>query len=414
MIASKELYAGYVGVSTFRHRLGECGFSPVCRNIRDGIIATDTGNWVVFMNPVAERMTGYHHLGGIPTRLEEIFVLKSSSTSRGNEAPYSCIMVLRDGSEISIEYCLESVLDDGGHPLGSIMIFRDVTEYQRLAEEARKAKVALEEAEKRTTHVLSANLQLIEEVKHCHAAEEKLQETNYQLRRACKAKDNFLARMSHDLRTPLNAVIGFTGTLLMKLPGPLTEDQEKQLNYISVSARHLLSIINNLLDLSRIEAGEIKAKRERFACGAFVNEIASTMAQLAENKGLRLNVRPPDPEIFIFTDRQILSRILLNLIDNAIKYSLDGEITVLVHTPVPERIEISVADSGIGIGAEDLNRLFDAFSQVNPYHSDGIGLGLHLCNILAESIGGRIAVRSQLGVGSKFTLVLEEHSGSAC
>jgi PAS domain S-box-containing protein len=412
LIAGKELYAGDVGVSTFRHRLGECGFSPVCRNIRDGIIATDTGNWVVFMNPVAERMTGYHHLGGIPPRLEEIFVLKSSSTSRGNEALYSCIMVLRDGSEISIEYCLESVLDDGGLPLGSIMIFRDVTEYQRLKEEARKTKVALEEAEKRTTHVLSANLQLIEEVKHCHSAEDKLQETNYQLRRACKAKDNFLARMSHDLRTPLNAVIGFTGTLLMKLPGPLTEDQEKQLNNISVSARHLLSIINNLLDLSRIEAGEIKAKREGFACGAFVNEIASTMVQLAENKGLRLNVRAPDPEIFIFTDRQILSRILLNFIDNAIKYSQHGEITVLVHTPVPERIEISVADSGIGIGAEDLNRLFDAFSQVDPYHSDGIGLGLHLCNILAESIGGRIAVRSQPGVGSKFTLVLEEHCGS--
>jgi signal transduction histidine kinase len=138
------------------------------------------------------------------------------------------------------------------------------------------------------------------------------------------------------------------------------------------------------------------------------------MSQLAENKGLKLTVKAPEPEIIVFTDRQILCRILLNLIDNAIKYSEQGEISIHTCTPSPGRVEISVADSGIGISREDMKRLFDPFAQVDPGHSEGIGLGLYLCNMLAQTIDGSIAVRSQPGVGSEFTLILEENRGRAC
>lgn len=401
MAVSEESFAGDGRVSTFRRKLGECWISSIWMNMRDGIIAADNGNWVIFMNPAAEEMTGCHYNGSVLPKLEEVFVLKCPPAN-GDTG----IMVLRDGRELSVEFCRKPVVDDQGNALGSILIFRDITERQRLEEANRNTKGALEQAE-------LLNSKLIAEMENCLLAEDKLQEINCQLRKACKAKDSFLARISHDLRTPLNAVIGFTSTLLMKLPGPLTEEQERQLNNISVSARHLLSMINNLLDLSRLESGGFEAHREVFACGAFVSEIASTMTQIAENKGLSLTVKTPDPEISVFTDRQILSRILLNLIDNAIKYSEKGEIIIHVATPVPGRVEISVADCGIGIGEDNLKMLFDAFSQVDPYHSEGIGLGLYLCNLLAETIGGYIAVSSELGVGSEFTLILEE-KGKAC
>jgi len=403
LAASEELCAGDVRVSALRHKLGKCWLSSIWRNMRDGIIAADNGNRVIFMNPAAEKMTGCRYLRGVPLKLEEVFVFKCPPAPDGETG----ILVLGDGREISVEYCCQPVVDEQGKAQGSILIFRDITKLRRLEEKNRKTKAALKQVE-------LLNSKLIEEMKNCHLEENKLLKRNRQLIKTCKAKDNFLARMSHDLRTPLNAVIGFTSTLLMKLPGPLTEEQERQLRNISVSARHLLSMINNLLDLSRLEEGELEAHREEFACGAFVFEIASTMSQLAENKGLKLIVKAPDPDILVFSDRQIISRILLNLIDNAIKYSEQGEISIQVRAPVPGRVEISVADCGIGICREDFKRLFAPFSQIEPSHSEGIGLGLYLCNMLAKSIGGSIAVSSEPGVGSEFTLILRESRGRAC
>ncbi|MGI6362332.1 MAG: ATP-binding protein [Bacillota bacterium] len=403
MAVSEELHAGDVQASALRHKLGKCWLLSIWRNMRDGIIAVDNGNRVIFMNPAAEKLAGYRYRRSDPPTLEEVFVFKCPPAPDGGTG----IVALRDGSEIPVEYCCKPVIDDQGHSQGRIVIMRDITKLRKLEEKNRKTIAALEQVE-------LLNSELIEEMKNCHLAENKLLKINSQLEKTCKAKDNFLARMSHDLRTPLNAVIGFTSTLLMRLPGPLTEEQERQLHNISVSARHLLSMINNLLDLSRLEAGHLVPHREKFACGAYVSEIASTMSQLAENKGLKLTVKAPEPEIIVFTDRQILCRILLNLIDNAIKYSEQGEISIHTCTPSPGRVEISVADSGIGISREDMKRLFDPFAQVDPGHSEGIGLGLYLCNMLAQTIDGSIAVRSQPGVGSEFTLILEENRGRAC
>jgi protein-histidine pros-kinase len=142
--------------------------------------------------------------------------------------------------------------------------------------------------------------------------------------------------MSHELRTPLNAIIGFTGTLLMRLPGPLTNDQEKQLKTVQGSARHLLSLINDLLDLAKIESGKVELQPEPVSCQSVIDEVAATLRALAEAKGLAFTVTMPTADLAIRTDRRALSQILLNLTSNAVKFTpKDG---VLSHgEPAPNR-----------------------------------------------------------------------------
>lgn len=281
-----------------------------------------------------------------------------------------------------------------------------------LEEEVRKAYACLEERViQRTAALQSANVQLIEEIKQRHLAENKLQDKNTELNRACAAKDSFLAKMSHELRTPLNAIIGFTGTLLMKLPGPLAIEQEMQLNNVLVSAKYLLSLINDLLDLSKIESGKVELKHELFSCGAAIKEISNTMKLLAENKGLSLNCNIPEPDPMIRTDRRALIQILINLVNNAINYTEKGEVTISVEctqlTP-HRRIEISVIDTGIGILPKDQGNLFEAFTRVGAHCSDEAGLGLYLSNKMADLLGGEIVFTSEYGKGSVFTLILNE------
>src|SRR5579864_7998694 len=155
--------------------------------------------------------------------------------------------------------------------------------------------------------------------------EQRLQEKNEELENAIRAKDRFLASMSHELRTPLNAIIGFTGTLLMQLPGPLTTDQTTQLQTVQSSAKHLLSLINDLLDLAKIESGKVAITVESVICQSVLEEVHSTLKPLAEKKGLAFKVKLPREELVIKTDRRALSQILLNLVNNSIKFTEHGE-----------------------------------------------------------------------------------------
>ena len=241
-----------------------------------------------------------------------------------------------------------------------------------------------------------------------------LQEKNVELESANQAKDRFLASMSHELRTPLNAIIGFTGTLLMKLPGPLTGDQTKQLLTVQSSARHLLSLINDLLDLAKIESGKVAITLESVVCQGVLEEVRTTLKPLAEKKGLEFQVCVPEEELVVKTDRRALSQILLNLVNNAIKFTERGEVRVelrrrrlngTTHT------EVRVHDTGIGIRAEDQEKLFQAFTQTGTKgsrHHEGTGLGLHLSQKLAELLGGHIKFNSTYGEGSTFTLALPD------
>lgn len=210
-----------------------------------------------------------------------------------------------------------------------------------------------------------------------------LQEKNIELEKANQAKDRFLASMSHELRTPLNAIIGFTGTLLMKLPGPLTDDQDKQLRTIQISARHLLSLINDLLDLAKVESGKLEIRLDRVNCRQVVEEVAATLRPMAEAKGLRLTVEAPERDVIINSDQRALSQVLLNLTNNAVKFTEQGEVRIELSQRTKDKrklTEIGVVDTGVGIGAEDQARLFQAFEQLDASKErrEGTGLGLHL------------------------------------
>jgi PAS domain S-box-containing protein len=257
--------------------------------------------------------------------------------------------------------------------------------------------------------VVSSSIRDISDRKRVERA---LQEKNVELERASLAKDRFLASMSHELRTPLNAIIGFTGTLLMKLPGPLTADQEKQLGTIKTSARHLLALINDILDVAKLDSGTVKANLEPVDCVAVVEEVANGLRPLAQQKHLDFDLELPGERVVISCDRRFLSQILINLAGNAIKFTDQGSVRIGLRRAAadPAAVQIAVSDTGRGIPPEGRDELFRAFSQVEGDFTkprEGTGLGLHLSQRLAAVLGGRITLESALGRGSCFTLHLE-------
>jgi protein-histidine pros-kinase len=240
--------------------------------------------------------------------------------------------------------------------------------------------------------------------------EHELRLKNIDLERASRAKDRFLATMSHELRTPLNAIIGFTGALLMRLPGPLTQKQEHQLGTVQSSAKHLLSLINDLLDLARIEAGDIEIEMAPTSCISVIEEIAGGLRPLAEAKELELLLMLPPKDVILQVNQRALSQILINLANNAIKFTDRGQVLISLtqrHEAAHAAIELSVSDTGCGIRPEDQARLFQAFTQLEstPAHRcEGTGLGLYLSQRLAGLMGARITCESELGRGSRFTV----------
>ena len=240
--------------------------------------------------------------------------------------------------------------------------------------------------------------------------EHALQQKNIELEKANSAKDVFLSSLSHELRTPLNAIIGYTGTLLMRLPGPLTAEQDRQLKNIQTAGRLLLSLINDLLDLAKIESGKVQIQLETAECGEIVREVASTLAPQAEAKQLTFESTCPGSLLMVRTDRRALSQILTNLVGNAIKFTASGAVRLeLKERPVNGHMQaaIEVTDTGAGIKPEDLSRLSQAFNRLHEVpRAEGAGLGLHLCHKLAELIEAKIEVESVYGEGSRFTVVI--------
>lgn len=252
----------------------------------------------------------------------------------------------------------------------------------------------------------------VRDVSERHGFQQALREKNAQLQVALNAKEYFLSTMSHELRTPLTAIIGFIGILLMKISGPLNDAQVRQLGLIRSSAKHLLAIISDLLDLGRIEAGKAELHSGPVSCAEVLQEVSQELSGAIEQKSLEFKVNPPETPVSLQTDRRFFRQILMNLLTNAIKYTDHGSVCVSwrQNGPAPDgTVSIVVSDTGMGIRKGDLPRLFIGFSRVQsgPDQSrEGTGLGLHLSQKLAILLGGRITVESEFGKGSAFTLTL--------
>jgi PAS domain S-box-containing protein len=361
-------------------------FGNLLESTPDGIVLVNDIGRIVLANSEAERLFGYgaKELGGelieclLPARYRSAHTGHRSyyqrlPRSRAMGAEFELFGLRKDGSEFPVEISLSPLETGEGSMVMSAI--RDVSARKRI--------------------------------------ELALQEKNSELEKANLAKDNFLAGMSHELRTPLNAIIGFTGTLLMRLPGPLSVDQDKQLKTIQTSARHLLSLINDLLDLAKIESGKVELASATIVCQHIIGELAETLAPLAICKGLAFRCDVPLAEITVQTDARALSQILINLINNAIKFTETGEAVISLSertTAQTHWIDFSVIDSGVGIQLAEQTKLFQAFSQIDAGSTrrfEGTGLGLYLSQKLTGLLGGELRFASQFGSGSTFTLSLQ-------
>jgi signal transduction histidine kinase len=255
-----------------------------------------------------------------------------------------------------------------------------------------------------------AELRILNESLETQVAErtQALSDINVRLAAESDAKTRFLRSMSHELRTPLNSIIGFSDILGKGMAGELNEEQQRQIDMIGGAGKHLLALINDILDLSRIEANAVKVEREEIAVHALVSEIVATLAPEVEAKGISLISELETADMTMISDSRKLSQILLNLTSNAVKFTERGSVTLRLHH-TGNTVTFSVEDTGPGIPAEQLDSIFSEFTRgerTPDQSADGTGLGLAISRGLAEMLGGRIEVQSEVGRGSIFTLTL--------
>ncbi|MDR3554179.1 MAG: PAS domain S-box protein [Syntrophobacteraceae bacterium] len=303
------------------------------------------------------------------------------------------ILRRKGGAHIPVNLCSKLIPLDGFKRL--LVVIEDISERKKAEEAVRELTAGLERRVAERTAELAV-------------AKERAEAAD-------RLKSAFLATMSHELRTPLNSIIGFTGIILMGLAGPLNEEQSKQLRMVEKSANHLLSLINDVLDISKIEAGQLDVGCKLFDVRSSIDKVAGIARPMAEKKGLRLGVEIA-PEIdMLASDSRRFEQVLLNLLNNAVKFTERGgvRLTAWLAPPSPggshPEIRVSIADTGIGIKPEDFGTLFQPFRQIDTGLSrqhEGTGLGLAICRKLAELLGGRIEVESKWGEGSVFTFSL--------
>ncbi len=363
-------------------------FATIAHSAGDAIIMMNSGGFITYWNPVAEKIFGYRDEEIMGRNLHRLLATQNYQQQAEEamkqwrvDGTGACIGRLveltgrrKNGNIFPLELVISSVIvKDEWSAIG---ILRDTTERHRVAEELRSAKEAAEAAS--------------------------------------KAKSNFLANMSHELRTPLNSVIGFTELVYDGIAGEINEQQQEYLGNVLTSARHLLQIISEILDLSRIEAGKLKMEIAPTNLDALLLQVHAMFSEQFRNHGVNLSVSSAHPEGFIINvDEVKIRQVIINLISNALKFTdPGGEVkldTTLKEAEQGEILSINVTDTGIGIKEEDLPRLFKEFSQIEPAmtrNKDGTGLGLALSKRLIELHGGNITVKSSLGQGSCFTVAL--------
>jgi PAS domain S-box-containing protein len=225
---------------------------------------------------------------------------------------------------------------------------------------------------------------------------------------ADRAKSRFLNTMSHELRTPLNAIVGFTELLLDELPGPLNAEQKHQLGIVQDSSRQLLALINDVLDISRIEVGELRIAQGKFDLAEVLDRVGAAFSPQLAKRGLKLELDCGTGPAIAYGDERRVQQIINNLMSNALKFTPAGSVSITLARK-EDQYALTIADTGIGIKPEDMDRLFKPFSQIEgglKVSREGTGLGLAITRHLVEAMGGEIEVASIWGVGSRFTFTL--------
>ena len=324
-------------------------------------------------------------------RKDDMVVMRSGNSKLGYEEPQTA----PDGKQLWLRTSKIPLRDINNRIVGILGTYEDITARKQAEEAIRELNVTLENRVAKRTAELAV-------------AKERAEESD-------RLKSAFLATMSHELRTPLNSIIGFTGIILQGLAGPLTGEQTKQLAMVQSSARHLLALINDVLDISKIEAGQLEIRAEKFDLPASLEKVAASIKPLADKKGLALRVVLSPDVGPVVSDRLRVEQVLLNLLNNAVKFTERGEVTLMVETEPDtlrtphSALRISVADTGIGIKPEDMEKIFQPFRQIDSgltRQYEGTGLGLTICRRLADLLGGEISARSTWGEGSVFTFIL--------
>jgi len=299
----------------------------------------------------------------------------------------------KDGSSVWVNLAVSLVRLDTGEPRHFIAVFQDITERVEAEEELKRYRIHLEEIiEERTAELV--------------VAKERAEAADH-------IKSVFLATMSHELRTPLNSIIGFTGALQQELSGPLNQEQKKQLGMVRASGSHLLNLINDVLDISKIEAGHLELAIEPFDLRALIQKTMQAVRPIAEKKCLVLELEIAPDVGLISSDRRRVEQILLNLLSNAVKFTDEGRIRVTCSSN-SHSVLLGVSDTGIGIRSKDIDRLFKPFEQIHTgaaRNFEGTGLGLSICKKLLGLLGGKIAVASEWGKGSTFSFTLPIQRG---
>ncbi|HTQ57586.1 MAG TPA: GAF domain-containing sensor histidine kinase [Bryobacteraceae bacterium] len=282
----------------------------------------------------------------------------------------------------------------GGEPLGTL------NQYMAEPHRFRAPEVRLLEVVAQQISLAIERARLYDRLKQQHEA----------VSAASDRKSRFLASMSHELRSPLTAIVGFADLLGQQIPGSLNAAQLRQVQMIAASAKHIMAVVNDALDVARIEAGKLECLIEPVDAAEVISEVSDMMQPLARAKHLALNVSRPAEPLILRCDRQRSKQILVNLVSNAIKFTARGHIDLsgVRDASVPHQARIMVSDTGIGVPADQVPLLFQEFQQLpTPFQNQGAGLGLAISRKLARLMGGDIEVQSDFGRGSTFTLKLE-------
>ena len=433
-----SLITGFVGLTydlTERKRAeeerreSEAKYRRIVDTANEGIWSLGPDTMTTFVNTMMAEMLGYsrEEMIGRPASdfmFEEDVpdhLRRMENRRQGLSENYERRFRRKDGETVWTLASATPIFDDAHHFQGTFGMVTDITERKRAEEDLFRLNTELEERVKSRTHDLEANRAELEEsqnslmniVEDLNVKTAELEKANVKLQELDRLKSLFIASMSHELRTPLNSVIGFSSVILNEWVGPINAEQKENLAIILRSGKHLLSLINDVIDVSKIEAGKIESFPEEFDLHDMVLEAVRLVEKELEEKGLILRIAVAHQRML--TDRGRLLQCVLNLLTNAVKFTERGSVTVetrIVQTPGATLeagvAEISVTDTGIGIREEDRTRLFKPFVRlVSPLQPTvpGTGLGLYLTQkLVAEVLEGDMLLTSEYGKGSRFTI----------